>query len=73
MLDASPVPLMLVGGFRTAADIENALSLGFSGVSMCRPLINDPELARKLYSGVKSGCIGCNKCFADGICHKNEG
>jgi 2,4-dienoyl-CoA reductase-like NADH-dependent reductase (Old Yellow Enzyme family) len=50
--DATSLPLLLVGGFRTPELIERATADdGMDFVSLCRPLINDPDLPRKWQTG----------------------
>ncbi|MBN2043781.1 MAG: NADH:flavin oxidoreductase [Anaerolineales bacterium] len=63
----SRLPVMLVGGFRSRAVMEQVLAAGEADfISMCRPLINDPAFPNKLKSGEtdKSGCISANNCWA---------
>jgi 2,4-dienoyl-CoA reductase-like NADH-dependent reductase (Old Yellow Enzyme family) len=60
------IPVMAVGGIRTREDMEGILARGQADfVSLCRPLILEPELPRKLAEG-KTGasrCIDCNCCM----------
>jgi 2,4-dienoyl-CoA reductase-like NADH-dependent reductase (Old Yellow Enzyme family) len=74
---ATELPLMLVGGFRSKSVMEAALAEGHADfISLCRPLINDPALPNKFKNGEleKSGCISSNNCWAknagDGIACK---
>lgn len=65
--DATDLPLMIVGGFRTPEVIERAVvDEGMDFVSLCRPLINDPELPGKWQDGSdeRAGCISCNLCLS---------
>ena len=48
------LPLALTGGLRSRAAMENALALGADMVGMCRPLISEPELPRRLLAGGNS-------------------
>jgi len=67
------LPLMLVGGMRSKKVMEKILFDGDADfISMCRPLINDPEFPNKLRLGLKdkSGCISSNNCWAE---NKDEG
>ena len=60
------LPIILVGGMRSKIVMEHVLSRGVVDfVSMCRPLINDPNLPKQLKEGVigKSGCISSNNCW----------
>jgi 2,4-dienoyl-CoA reductase-like NADH-dependent reductase (Old Yellow Enzyme family) len=60
------LPIILVGGFRTLSVMERmVLDEGMDFVSLCRPLINDPELPRKMQSGEthRATCISCNLCL----------
>jgi 2,4-dienoyl-CoA reductase-like NADH-dependent reductase (Old Yellow Enzyme family) len=61
------VPLILVGGVRTLAEMERVLADGQADfLSLSRPFIREPYLAKRLKSGETTGasCISCNKCFA---------
>lgn len=61
------LPVMLVGGMRSRAVMEEVLASGDADfISMCRPLINDPAFPSKLKTGelVRSGCISANNCWA---------
>jgi len=60
------IPVILVGGIRAAADAERLLREGVCDlVSLCRPLIRDPELPERWLAGdaARSGCVSCNGCF----------
>lgn len=62
---AVSVPVMVVGGIRTLDDIRSILDGGRADmVSLCRPLILEPSLVKKLRDGTQteSRCIGCNYC-----------
>jgi 2,4-dienoyl-CoA reductase-like NADH-dependent reductase (Old Yellow Enzyme family) len=64
--DATDLPLMLVGGFRTPELMERMITdEGMDYVSLCRPLINDPDLPNKMRDGSdqRAGCISCNLCL----------
>ncbi len=58
------VPVIAVGGIHKVSDMENILSEGKADfVSMCRPFICEPDLAKKLRSGQpQAKCIMCNYC-----------
>lgn len=58
------IPIMLVGGVRTLKDMEQVIESGIDMVSLCRPLICEPDLIPKLAAGQeKARCISCSKCF----------
>ncbi len=62
------MPIALVGGFRSKSIMEQTLQEGVVDfISICRPLINDPELPNKFREGTldKSGCISSNNCWAE--------
>jgi len=66
------IPLSLVGGVRTLADIEKVLAAGLDMVSLGRPLVCEPDLLLRLQHGQpKSNCISCNRCFV--IAHLHPG
>jgi 2,4-dienoyl-CoA reductase-like NADH-dependent reductase (Old Yellow Enzyme family) len=61
------VPLILVGGVRQLSEMEEVLAAGKADfLSMSRPFVREPFLARRLRSGKaeSAACISCNKCFA---------
>lgn len=61
------VPIILLGGVRRLSDMERVLSEGKADfISMSRPFIREPFLARRLRTGKaeESTCISCNRCFA---------
>lgn len=70
-------PLALVNGFRHLDIMERVLDSGLVDlISLCRPLIVEPDLPRKLESGssTKSMCATCGQCwpndFGEGVaCH----
>jgi 2,4-dienoyl-CoA reductase-like NADH-dependent reductase (Old Yellow Enzyme family) len=60
------VPVFGLGGIRTLAVAEKIVEDGQADlVSLSRPFIRDPFLARHFREGqiAKSECISCNKCF----------
>jgi 2,4-dienoyl-CoA reductase-like NADH-dependent reductase (Old Yellow Enzyme family) len=64
------VPLMLVGGIRTFETADDLVKKGITDyVSLCRPLIREPDLIKKWKSGnlKKSDCISDSACFQPGI------
>ena len=61
------LPIALVGGFRSRGVMEAVLSSGDADfISICRPLISEPDFPLKLRNGVtnKSRCISSNNCWA---------
>ena len=64
--DATDLPLAVVGGFRTPELMERVVEdEGLDFVSLCRPLIHDPELPKRMMEGSdeRAGCISCNLCL----------
>ncbi len=61
---AVSIPVIVVGGIHKVSDMESIIADGKADfVSMCRPFICEPDLARKLKNGQKeSKCIMCNYC-----------
>lgn len=63
-------PVMVVGGFRSYEVAEKTLGdYGLDYISMARPFIREPELARRWEQGDTSParCISCNGCFKPGL------
>ena len=58
------VPIIVVGGIHKVNDMENILAEGKADfISMCRPFICEPDLAKKLKNGqTEAKCIMCNYC-----------
>ena len=62
------LPILLVGGFRSCEKMETVLKSGSADfISMCRPLICEPDLPRRLEQGLqkRSICISGNRCFPE--------
>ena len=62
------LPLILVGGLRTQAMMQNILDGGCADfISLCRPLISEPDLPVRLQQGLqdRSICISGNRCWPD--------
>lgn len=60
------MPVILVGGIRSAADAGRLLREGVCDlVSLCRPLIRDPGLPNRWLAGeaARTECVSCNGCF----------
>lgn len=58
--------LLLVGGLRTLERMREILSGGEADfVSLCRPLIREPDLIRKVREGRarSATCTSCNRCI----------
>jgi len=67
------IPLLLVGGLRTKAKMEEILENNYAdGISMSRPFIREPFIVKKFREGKADAvaCVSCNKCAASVI--KNE-
>jgi 2,4-dienoyl-CoA reductase-like NADH-dependent reductase (Old Yellow Enzyme family) len=63
------LPILLVGGLRSLSVMEDVLTSGDADlISMCRPLICEPDLPRRLVSGAqeRSSCISGNRCWPEG-------
>lgn len=60
------VPIILVGGFCDGASMQHALHQGIDAVSLSRPLLREPDLAKKIKSDAnyEVKCIHCNKCYS---------
>lgn len=59
------IPLFLVGGMRRVDHMEEVLQHGDAQfISLCRPLIREPLLIKKIKQGETkvASCISCNKC-----------
>ncbi len=58
------IPVIVVGGIHKMSDMEKILSDGKADfVSMCRPFICEPDLAKKMKNGQEEAkCIMCNYC-----------
>jgi len=59
------IPVMLVGGMRSKAVMEDVLLKGEADlISLSRPLIREPDLPNKLREGKEAAdCISCNGCM----------
>jgi 2,4-dienoyl-CoA reductase-like NADH-dependent reductase (Old Yellow Enzyme family) len=64
---AVKMPLVLLGGITSRADLEVAMSERFELAAMARALVHDPGLVGRLARGEvsKSGCRPCNRCVAE--------
>jgi 2,4-dienoyl-CoA reductase-like NADH-dependent reductase (Old Yellow Enzyme family) len=64
------LPLILVGGLRSRSIMEDVLRSGDAGfVSVCRPLIREPDLPHRLQAGeaLASACISGSRCWPKGL------
>ncbi len=61
------VPLVLLGGILSLANMERAMDEGFDFVALGRALIADPDLVLRMQRGdaARSRCISCNECVAE--------
>jgi 2,4-dienoyl-CoA reductase-like NADH-dependent reductase (Old Yellow Enzyme family) len=63
---AVSIPVIAVGGIQRVEDIENAIiNKKLDAVSICRPLIIEPDLVNKFKEGksTEAKCIKCNYCI----------
>jgi 2,4-dienoyl-CoA reductase-like NADH-dependent reductase (Old Yellow Enzyme family) len=62
-------PVMVVGGFRSFEVAEKAIGKSADYISMARPFIREPGLAKRWQEGdrSKARCISCNGCFKPGL------
>ncbi|MCK5540513.1 MAG: NADH:flavin oxidoreductase [Deltaproteobacteria bacterium] len=60
-----PIPIIAVGGIRSLETAERLLNEGVSLISLCRPLIHEPDLVNQWQNGRRepSTCNSCNRCF----------
>jgi 2,4-dienoyl-CoA reductase-like NADH-dependent reductase (Old Yellow Enzyme family) len=59
------LPIALVGGLRSRQVMDRVLDEGSANlISMCRPLIREPDLVNRLREGQPAAtCISCNQCW----------
>jgi len=65
----TPLPIALVGGFRSRQVMEEVLESGDADlVSMCRPLICQPDLPERMRRDKleRAACTSCNNCWPEG-------
>jgi 2,4-dienoyl-CoA reductase-like NADH-dependent reductase (Old Yellow Enzyme family) len=71
------VPLILVGGNRDVDRLEAILKHGIADfISLCRPLIREPDLPGRWLEGrgdSHAACISCNSCLYDMWTHVDRG
>jgi 2,4-dienoyl-CoA reductase-like NADH-dependent reductase (Old Yellow Enzyme family) len=65
--DAVTVPVVLLGGVRSLADIGRAMDAGFAMVAMGRALIREPDLIARYRDqlATEARCTPCNRCIAE--------
>jgi 2,4-dienoyl-CoA reductase-like NADH-dependent reductase (Old Yellow Enzyme family) len=65
--EAVDIPLILLGGIVSRANIARAMQEGFDFVAMGRALIANPDLINQFQAGTKerSDCIHCNECMVE--------
>lgn len=61
---AVDIDVIAVGGIKRLDDMKTFVNDGIDAVSMCRPFICEPNLAKKLINGksTESKCVMCNYC-----------
>lgn len=66
LADEVKIPVICVGGWRSREVMERILNhTRIELLSLSRPLIREPDLPKKFFSGVKnSKCISCNACYS---------
>lgn len=57
------IPIAVVGGFTKRKDMEKALNEGADLISVGRPSICDPQIAKHLFEGKDNKCVSCNQCL----------
>jgi 2,4-dienoyl-CoA reductase-like NADH-dependent reductase (Old Yellow Enzyme family) len=71
------IPVILVGGNRDAERLEAIVRSGSADfIGLCRPLISEPDLARRWQEGCgtsRTDCISCNACLYDMWTHVERG
>ncbi len=61
----SKIPIISVGGFRSAPEIESAITTGKTDfIGLCRPLLCEPHFVQRLKceTSCVSKCVSCNVC-----------
>lgn len=62
---AVEVPVILVGGLRSAAVMADVIASGDADfLALARPFVREPDLAQRLAGGSpRAACVSCNLCF----------
>lgn len=62
---AVSIPIILVGGLRSKLIMEQIISSQTADlIAICRPLIKEPDLVKKIYNGQSvASCVSCNACL----------
>ncbi len=66
--EVTKLPILLVGGFRSVKVMERVLENRIADfISICRPLISEPDLPNRLRDGIqsKSRCLSSNNCWPE--------
>ncbi len=65
--EAVDMPLILLGGVDSRANLATAMEAGFDFVAMGRALIANPDLINRYQAGTleRSRCIRCNECMVE--------
>jgi 2,4-dienoyl-CoA reductase-like NADH-dependent reductase (Old Yellow Enzyme family) len=67
---ATRLPVILVGGLRSRAVMDEVLAAGDADmISLCRPLVREPDLPNRLRRGeaTAAACISGGRCWAKGL------
>jgi 2,4-dienoyl-CoA reductase-like NADH-dependent reductase (Old Yellow Enzyme family) len=67
---ATHLPVILVGGLRSRAVMQDVLASGDADLlSLCRPLIREPDLPNRLQSreATAAACISGGRCWPKGM------
>jgi len=61
------MPLVLLGGIVSRANVDRAMAEGFDFVALGRALIADPDLVERMRvdASARSRCTHCNACVAE--------
>lgn len=68
--EATHLPVILVGGLRSRVVMDEVLDVGDADlIALCRPLICEPDLPRRLQSGeaTVAACISGGRCWPKGL------
>jgi 2,4-dienoyl-CoA reductase-like NADH-dependent reductase (Old Yellow Enzyme family) len=67
ILRAVKIPVVLIGGVCSVADLDTAMNAGFEFVEIGRAIIRDPDIVNKWQRGemLASDCDHCNRCIPE--------